>query len=602
MPFSFATVNEFSKKILDQERRFVYTTPKSFLELIKLFKTMHEKKEGELLDNKDKYELGVSRLTETGEVVAKLEEELKVFSVEVEAKKKSADAQAEIVGKEKAIVEAENAKAEVEAANCAQIKATVESKLASVSKDLAEAEPLVEKAKHALAGLKIEDFRTLKALKTPPKDIEKTFICVLNLLAGADFPGVTIPVDKNGKLKTEKPWQTALGTMAKPEALMEALNGLSLLIDQQKLKKSNFTGVRPIIAEETFTPENLKTKSECASGLCDFILNIVMYYDVVESVEPKRIEVKNAEQQLADATEKKTVIDAQVAELQAKLDILMIDYDKAMSEKQQALDEAARCERKLDLANRLVNALGSELDRWKQSIDDLAEYLKVIIGDVLLASAFVSYVGPFNKQFRVMIMDKFVEFFKKNNIPMSAVPNPLKVLSDEASVAQWNQNKLPSDQVSTENGAILTNSERYTLIIDPQLQGITWLRRTWDPKGLVVTRLSTRNMVKTIENGVEMGKPIMIENLENSIDAVIQPVYARAIIKRGKNKYIKMGDKELSLSPEFSLFLHTKLSNPHYQPEIQAECTLINFTVTESGLEDQLLALVVKKERPDLAA
>ena len=63
-----------------------------------------------------------------------------------------------------------------------------------------------------------------------------------------------------------------------------------------------------------------------------------------------------------------------------------------------------------------------------------------------------------------------------------------------------------------------------------------------------------------------------------------------------------MGDKELTLSNEFKLFLHTKLSNPHYPPEIQAECTLINFTVTEAGLEDQLLSLVVKKERPDLAA
>ena len=63
-----------------------------------------------------------------------------------------------------------------------------------------------------------------------------------------------------------------------------------------------------------------------------------------------------------------------------------------------------------------------------------------------------------------------------------------------------------------------------------------------------------------------------------------------------------MGDKELSLDPKFKLFLHTKLSNPHYPPEIQAECTLINFTVTEKGLEDQLLSLVVKKERPDLSA
>ncbi len=108
-------------------------------------------------------------------------------------------------------------------------------------------------------------------------------------------------------------------------------------------------------------------------------------------------------------------------------------------------------------------------------------------------------------------------------------------------------------------------------------------------------------MVKILEAAIEAGNPVMIENLENTIDAVIQPVYARAIIKRGKSKYIKMGDKELSLHNDFNLYLHTKLQSPHYPPEIQAECTLINFTVTESGLEDQLLALVVKKERPDLA-
>jgi len=58
----------------------------------------------------------------------------------------------------------------------------------------------------------------------------------------------------------------------------------------------------------------------------------------------------------------------------------------------------------MNLATRLVNALGSELDRWQQSIVDLTDYLEVIIGDVLLASAFVSYVGPFNKQFRDMII------------------------------------------------------------------------------------------------------------------------------------------------------------------------------------------------------
>ena len=97
---------------------------------------------------------------------------------------------------------------------------------------------------------------------------------------------------------------------------------------------------------------------------------------------------------------KKAEVDALVADLNAKLQVLMDAFNKAMNEKETAMREAERCERKLNLAQRLVGALGSELDRWSQSIIDIGELLNVIVGDVLLASAFVSYVGPFNKKFR----------------------------------------------------------------------------------------------------------------------------------------------------------------------------------------------------------
>jgi dynein heavy chain len=52
---------------------------------------------------------------------------------------------------------------------------------------------------------------------------------------------------------------------------------------------------------------------------------------------------------------------------------------------------------------------------------------------------------------------------------MSPNSNPLTILTDEAKTAGWNTFGLPPDLVSTENGAILTNSERYSLIRDPQL-------------------------------------------------------------------------------------------------------------------------------------
>lgn len=87
----------------------------------------------------------------------------------------------------------------------------------------------------------------------------------------------------------------------------------------------------------------------------------------------------------------------------------------------------------------MVNALGSESERWSNSIIELGEKLEVVTGDVLLASAFVSYVGPFNKRFRdIIINNKFLDFFRKNRIPISADPNPLIILTDEAKVAEWN--------------------------------------------------------------------------------------------------------------------------------------------------------------------
>lgn len=74
--------------------------------------------------------------------------------------------------------------------------------------------------------------------------------------------------------------------------------------------------------------------------------------------------------------------------------------------------------------------------------------------------------------------------------------------------------------------------------------------------------------------------------MSERIDAILMPIIARQFIKRGKNKILKFAGKDLTLSDKFKLFLHTKLSNPHYPPEIQAEAALINFTVTEQGLGD----------------
>ena len=66
--------------------------------------------------------------------------------------------------------------------------------------------------------------------------------------------------------------------------------------------------------------------------------------------------------------------------------------------------------------------------------------------------------------------------------------------------------------------------------------------------------------------------------------------------------YLKLGDSVVEFNPEFRFYITTKLRNPHYLPEIAVKVTLINFMITAVGLQDQLLGIVVAKERPDLEA
>lgn len=104
-----------------------------------------------------------------------------------------------------------------------------------------------------------------------------------------------------------------------------------------------------------------------------------------------------------------------------------------MAEKDAALKEADRCKTRLDLAQRLVAALGSENERWANAIIRINSEQQLITGDVLIASAFISYTGPFNKKNRKhMIHNLFEKYFIENKIPMTPEVNPVKILSDEA--------------------------------------------------------------------------------------------------------------------------------------------------------------------------
>jgi len=117
---------------------------------------------------------------------------------------------------------------------------------------------------------------------------------------------------------------------------------------------------------------------------------------------------------------------------------------------------------------------------------------------------------------------------------------------------------------------------------------------------MITIQLSQKGWLKRVEMAVSNGNILMIESIGEDIDAILDPLLSRQFVKKGKGLTVRLGSEDVDLSPKFQLYLQTKLSNPHYKPETAAQCTIINFIVTETGLEDQLLASVVKVEKPDL--
>ena len=611
LPFSFDEMKKTSKEYAKKERRHVYVTPKSFLELLKLYSSLLEKKRNETNSAIERLDNGLSKLRETSESVSKLEEDLKEMLEDSATKKEKAEGIAEVVAKEKAIVEIQTANAQVERKEVARITAEVSKKQKDTEEDLAKAEPAVEAAMSALDTLDQKDLSSCKGMVKPPPKLDEVFAATMCLLAGIMK---TVVVQKNGKVK-DVSWDAAKKQlMSNIKDYMNALKEIKQHIDNNTINPQNFKEVRQYIEKDYFTVETIKTKNQAAAGLCSFVLNIVTYYDIVTTVEPKRKALAEANEQLAGANQKLKSVEETVSSLEEKLAKLTFDLDNANNSKKEAMDMVAKGEKKLNLAQRLTSALASENQRWAENVLIMREDAKLLVGDVLLASAFISYIGPFTKPFRAHLMNKVFKPYLINEfrkiadvdgfIPLSSDADPMKILTSPAEVATWNADSLPADIVSTENGSIVSNTSRWPLLIDPQLQGIQWIKnKESNPsRNLQIVRFGQKDLINKLEKALEHGFTILIENIGESVEAVLNPVIQRATIKRGSRYFIKVGDKECDFHPNFRLYLHTKLSNPHYPPEIQAETTLINFTVTMLGLEDQLLNLVVQKERPDLSA
>lgn len=163
--------------------------------------------------------------------------------------------------------------------------------------------------------------------------------------------------------------------------------------------------------------------------------------------------------------------------------------------------------RRLSAACKLIDGLESERRRWTEDLKTCSKTRTDLVGSCLIGSAFLCYAGPYTFEFRnrmvrlhtcyldqqkqlsiyaatgladvdgawnvcfsLQVYDHWTQEVACSGVPIA---EPFKVetlLTSDAEIARWNEEGLPFNDMSVQNGILTTMSSRWPLCIDPQMQ------------------------------------------------------------------------------------------------------------------------------------
>jgi dynein heavy chain len=142
------------------------------------------------------------------------------------------------------------------------------------------------------------------------------------------------------------------------------------------------------------------------------------------------------------------------------------------------------------------------------------------------------------------------------------------------------------------------------MLIDPQFQANVWIKKMHrendgDSETFVVSKISNskeeqptsgknqqNTFIQFLENTVRFGKTLLLEDMAEDIDPSIEAIVSKQIYMQDGILKINLSNNAVDYHEDFKLFMTTKLSNPHFLPEVTIKVAVINFTVTFDGLDD----------------
>ncbi|KAH2467373.1 hypothetical protein KXW63_002280 [Aspergillus fumigatus] len=581
MVYIHYSLQRFNQRLQKQQGKTTFLTPRHYLDFVAQYVKLFNEKREDLEEQQRHLNVGLEKLRDTVDKVSDLRASLAQKKMQLE--KKDAEANEKLQRMVADQREAEQRKAvslEVQAALEKQEK-EVALRKEVVLNDLARAEPAVLEAQKSVQNIKRQHLTEVRSMGNPPASVRLALEAVCTLLGHK--------VDS---------WKTIQGIVRRDDFIASIVNYDN---EKQMTKNHRLKMQNEFLSKEDFTYERVNRASRACGPLVQWVEAQVNYSEILDRVGPLREEVGQLEEQALQTKAEAQAIENTVQNLERSIATYKAEYAALISETQAIKAEMSRVQFKVDRSVRLLDSLASERTRWEEGSKSFETQISTLVGDVLIAAAFLAYAGLYDQQFRKAMIDDWVNQLAQSGINFKP-HNPItEYLSNADERLTWQDHALPVDDLCTENAIILKRYNRYPLIIDPSGRVTEFLQKESTDRKLTVTSFLDDSFVKQLESALRFGNPILIQDAEH-LDPILNHVLNKEYQKTGGRVLIQLGKQEIDFSPSFKLFLSTRDPSATFPPDVCSRTTFVNFTVTQSSLRTQSLNEVLKFERPDVDA